>query len=66
MTNNEQGLIRRLLFKIAHVVGRTIEELENTLSYEEFMEWHAYFTIEFEEQQKAHKQAERKNRNRRL
>lgn len=34
--------MRRFLFKLAAHLGRTIQELEQSISYAEFIEWMAY------------------------
>jgi hypothetical protein len=57
MAKDEQGFLRRLLFKIAHVVGRTLGELETQLSHEELLEWQAFFILQEEETEKARKEA---------
>ena len=37
---------RRARFRLAETLGRTVAELEQTLTYPEFLEWIAYFRLE--------------------
>jgi len=37
---------RRLIFKVAALLGRTVGELENTMSSKELKEWGEYLSIE--------------------
>ena len=34
------------MFKIAETLGKTVAELKQTLTYKEFCEWGAYFSVE--------------------
>jgi hypothetical protein len=44
---------RRFLFRLARDLGRTVGELEATLSPHEFSEWIAVFAIEHKESERA-------------
>ncbi len=41
-----ERLERRARFRLAETLGRTVAELEATMTYPEFLEWMAYFREE--------------------
>lgn len=37
---------REFLFKLALALGRTVHELETTMTHQELLEWHEYYNVE--------------------
>ena len=48
------------MFKIAETVGKTVGELEELLTVDEFVGWGAWFELKYEAEKKAYEKAKRK------
>jgi len=54
--------VRRTLFAVAEIVGSTVGDLENNMSWAELLEWVAWFRIKNKEYERLRRQAEREAR----